>query len=430
MSTQALDRVIRAMEPTMAVLPRTAAFIAATTAVILAMAGTVTYNIANNSSNADAVTWWVPDWDYDAARKLVATYENENPGTTVNLVKTTGDTVANRTSVALNSGDVPDVITESTSRIKGYAAKGQLTDLSGQYGPSMPKSDFAPGLVNSLTAQGKTYAVPYRWATNALIYNPDLFEAAGIDSPPTTWAEFEEDAKRLTKGNVVGTAWPIQGDPSDLTLRLLDFAISDGSTIKNGAPKLTEPSVKNALDLIGGSITERWASPSSFELDNTAIHELFLQGRVAMYQGGVFDVDDAVTHKAPIATAELPGPDTSAVGTAQGSGWAYIVPAKAQHKDAAEKLVAFLGEPANMAALTLTFPARLSAFKDAKFQTELREPYVRQLTDHSTPAPDDPRWTATIPGVHNEIQKVGLGQRSSSAAAKNIVAQADKALGR
>ncbi|MFE3826660.1 extracellular solute-binding protein [Streptomyces sp. NPDC059092] len=76
---------------------------------------------------------------------------------------------------------------------------------------------------------GGTYAVPYRWATNTLICDPRLFAAAGIDSPPRTWADFERDAKRLTKGNVVGTAWPMQGDPNDLTLRFLDFAVSDGT---------------------------------------------------------------------------------------------------------------------------------------------------------------------------------------------------------
>jgi ABC-type glycerol-3-phosphate transport system substrate-binding protein len=258
------------------------------------------------------------------------------------------------------------------------------------------------------------------------VYNPELFAAAGIDGPPTTWAEFEEDAKLLTKGDVVGTAWPMLGNPGDLTLRFLDFAVSDGATITDGAPQLTEASSEAAVDLIGGSIAEGWASPSSFELDNTGIRELFLQGRVAMFPAGVFDVDTAMEQGAPIATALLPGPDGP--GTAQGVGWAYIIPEASENQDAAKTLVEFLGQPENMAALTLTFPARLSASDDPKFTTPERLPFAEQLADHSVPAPNDPAWTASIQSVHDIIQQVGLGQISSADAAAQIQTIVDDAL--
>jgi ABC-type glycerol-3-phosphate transport system substrate-binding protein len=211
-------------------------------------------------------------------------------------------------------------------------------------------------------------------------------------------------------------------------LRLLDFAISDGSTVKNGAPSLTQSSVKGALDLIGGSVKDGWASSSSYQLNNTDIYNLFAQGRVAMYPGGVFDTDTATAANVPIATAPLPGPKS--IGTAQGVGWAYIVPAKSTNKAAAEKLIAFLGKPASMASLTLTFPARVSATKAARFQTELRKPFVQQLSGHSIPAPTDPRWTATIQAVHDDIEQVALGQSTSSNEAGTIVKQANTALGK
>lgn len=423
----------------MAIRPRTTAFIAIVGVIVLGIAGTVVYNLAKSTPSAPAasgksaaasgtVTWWVPDWDYPEGQKLVSSFEKQNPNITVKMVQTTGATIANQVSVALNSGNVPDVITDSISRVQTYVSKGQVANLGSIYDSSMPKSDFAPGVVDAVSKGGKTYAVPYRWATNALIYNPKLFAAAGIKSPPKTWAEFEADAKKLTTGDVVGTAWPMSGDPNDLVLRLLDFAVSDGSTIKNGAPSLTKSSVKNALDLIGGSVKDGWASSSSYQLNNTDIYNLFAQGRVAMYPGGVFDTDTATAAKAPIATAPLPGP--KGIGTAQGVGWAYIVPAKSSNKPAAEKLVAFLGKPANMAALTLTFPARVSATKAARFQTDLRKPFVEQLSSHSIPAPTDPRWTVTIQAIHDDIEQVALGQSSSSLEAATIVQQANTSLGK
>ncbi len=408
----------------MAMKPRTAVFVGVAGVLVVGVVGTVVYNATAGSADSDgAVQWWVPDWDYDGAVDLVAEFESQHPDIQVDLVKTTGDTVANRTAVALDSGNVPDVITESIARVRTYVEKDQLADVSDLYGDDLPVDDFAPGLVDSLTFDGATYAVPYRWATNALIYNPDLFEAAGIDEPPATWDEFVADAKLLTSGDVVGTAWPMSGEPSDLTLRFLDFALSDGATIQDGAPVLTEQSVDSALGLIGSSVAEGWASPSSFELDNTAIRELFLQGRIAMYPGGVFDVTEALDQSAPIATALLPGPDGP--GTAQGVGWAYLVPKSSENQDAAKELVSFLAEPENMAALTVTFPARISASEDPKFQTPERLAYSEQLTEHSVPAVNNPAWTAAVQSVHDQVQEVALGRKTVAEASTAILAIAD-----
>ena len=403
----------------MALKARTAALLGLAVVAVAAIATTVIVNVSKNSaSGGNAVTWWVPDWDYQGAVTLVADFEKQHPDITVELVQTTGNTVANRTAVALDSGNVPDVITESIARVRGYANKHQLADISGLFGADIPKDDFAPGLIDALTIDGGTYAMPYRWATNALIYNPKLFAAAGIDAPPATWAEFVADAKTLTSGEVVGTAWPVQGDPSDLTLRFLEFAVSGGATISNGIPALTADSTEAAVQMLGGSIADGWASPSSFELDNTGIRELFLQGRVAMYPGGVFDVAEAQKQGAPIATALLPGPHGP--GTGLGVGWAYIVPEASTHQDAAKELVSFLAQPTNMAALTLTFPARISASEDPKFQTPERVAYAEQLARYSVPAPNDPRWTAAIQSVHDQIQTVALGRETAAIAATSI----------
>ena len=389
---------------------------------------TVGHNSTDTAGGNSTVTWWVPDWDAKQGATLVNQFQSENPGIKVSIVQTTGATVKDRVSVALNAGgDVPDVVTESIARTKTYASKNQLADLSSLYDSNMPKSDFAPGLVDAVTTNGATYSVPYRWATNALIYNPTLFKAAGIAAAPTTWAEFEADAKKLTSGNVVGTAWPLKGEPNDAVLRFLDFAISDGATINNGTPKLDEKSVQSSLDLIGGSVVQGWASKSSFELDNTGIAALFLQGRVGMYLGGVFDVDAATAKNAPIATAQLPGP--SGVGTAQGVGWNYIIPAASKNQDAAKKFVTFLARPDNEATLTLTFPARISAGKNARFQTPERKPFANQLASHSVPAPNNPKWTAMVQFVHDQIELTALGKSSSASAAAAIMQQATTNLG-
>lgn len=404
----------------MAMKPRTAAVVAVSGVLVLGVGGTIVYNsVSDSKDTGTAVEWWVPDWDYDVAVTLVEQFNEVEPDIQVELVKTTGDTVANRTAVALDSGAVPDLITDSIARVPTYVAKGQLEPLSELYDDKMPTSDFAPGLLESLSIDGDIYALPYRWATNALIYNPELFEKAGLSGAPETWDEFVTYAEKLTDGDVVGTAWPMSGEPSDLTLRFVDFAVSGGSTITAGTPTLSDSSVSSALDLLGTSVAEGWASPSSFELDNTGIRELFLQGRIAMYPGGLFDVTEALGQGAPIATALLPGPDGP--GTAQGVGWAHIIPKASDNKDDTKVFAAFLGESDNMAALTATFPARKSAAENERFQTPELQAFAEQLSNHSVPAINDPRWTAIVPSVHNQIQEVALGRKSVQDATSEIM---------
>jgi len=412
----------------MPIRPRTAVAIGAAAVVVVAAGVTIGVNASSRGGDASGtVTWWVPDWDLPVAQQLVDQFEADNSDLTVDIVQVTGDTIVNKVTVALESGNAPDVITESIARTPGYIDDGELTDLSDIYGDDLPQDDFVPGVLDSVSKDGKIYAVPYRWATNALIYNPDLFEQAGITEPPTTFDEFVDAEKKLQAIGVDGTAWPMKGDPSDLTLRFLDFATSNGSTIEDGTPHLTQDSVEKALELIGSSVADGYASASSFELDNTGIRELFLQGRVGMYLGGVFDVDTAEQQGKPVASAMAPGPD--GVGSQEAVGWAHLVPADAKNVDGAKRFVTFLGQADSEAALTLTFPARISAGQDPKFQTETRKAFYDQLVDHSIPAANDPRWIEMIPSVYDVIQSVALGDVTPADGAAQIMSQAQTSLG-
>ncbi|MFQ6199892.1 hypothetical protein [Streptomyces sp. NPDC000405] len=101
----------------MAMMPRTRAFLGVVVAAVLALAGTTAYNVVESGTRDNTVAWWVPDWDHKKAVELVKEFEQQHPEIVVDLVQTTGDTVANRTSVALDSGNAPDVITESLARV-------------------------------------------------------------------------------------------------------------------------------------------------------------------------------------------------------------------------------------------------------------------------------------------------------------------------
>ncbi len=82
------------------------------------------------------------------------------------------------------------------------AASGALTPLS-DYGIST--AGYAPGILQAGTYKSKIYGLAPTVNSIALFYNKDVLTKAGI-TPPTTWAELQADAKKLTSGSQYGIA--------------------------------------------------------------------------------------------------------------------------------------------------------------------------------------------------------------------------------
>ena len=63
--------------------------------------------------------------------------------------------------------------------------------------PSVVQSDFT--IAPTATTTG-IYALPLSIDTLAMIYNKDMFDSAGIATPPATWDDFEADISKLADG--------------------------------------------------------------------------------------------------------------------------------------------------------------------------------------------------------------------------------------
>ncbi|MGE5599011.1 MAG: ABC transporter substrate-binding protein [Bacteroidota bacterium] len=84
-------------------------------------------------------------------------------------------------------GNAPDIIQlQSYASVYEFARAGWLADLSKE--PVLKK--VAPATLNSVTYQGKRYALPMDVAGIGIIYNKDLFKKYGV-KPPTTFSELK-----------------------------------------------------------------------------------------------------------------------------------------------------------------------------------------------------------------------------------------------
>jgi multiple sugar transport system substrate-binding protein len=132
------------------------------------------------------------------------------------------DTIAQKLPSAWATGQGPDLATPNfdSNIVANYLETDSLLalDAVGEGETQINVDKLAPAAIDAFTSDGTLYAVPANIATLQLYYNKTLFEAAGIDGPPTTVDEFRADAEALTGDGVFGLSladhetiqmWPI-----------------------------------------------------------------------------------------------------------------------------------------------------------------------------------------------------------------------------
>ncbi|MER5485559.1 sugar ABC transporter substrate-binding protein [Streptomyces sp. NPDC002812] len=113
-------------------------------------------------------------------------------------------------SNAVKAGNAPDVFNTEYGQLPDFVSKGAVQDITKLVSSEL-KAKYLPQSVELTTLGGATYGLPLDAAPQAFFYRKDLFEKAGITSPPKTWDEYRADAEKLKKADPnsrIGTFFP------------------------------------------------------------------------------------------------------------------------------------------------------------------------------------------------------------------------------
>lgn len=104
---------------------------------------------------------------------------------------------------ALDGGTQIDIFDEDIDRVNGMYAK-YLLDLEDMVKESGYEETAIPGLMAACrdAGGGTLKTIPYQPNVFAFFYNKDLFEQAGIEKEPTTWAEFLDVCQKLKDAEI------------------------------------------------------------------------------------------------------------------------------------------------------------------------------------------------------------------------------------
>lgn len=141
-----------------------------------------------SSKSGDKVELTLGIWDEnqrDAMQKMIDAYEAENDNVSISIQLTPykGGEYWTKLEASAGGGTAPDVFWLNVLHLDSYVEGGILDDMTDAIASSDIKDNFSDTLVNNYVRDGKNYAVPKDFDTNALWYNKDLFDQAGVEYP-------------------------------------------------------------------------------------------------------------------------------------------------------------------------------------------------------------------------------------------------------
>jgi multiple sugar transport system substrate-binding protein len=192
-----------------------------------------------------------------------------------------------QTSVVSNSG--PDVFAMGTTFVPVAEATGAFVVLSDEDWDAVGGRErfFEGPLGMSGRTEEEQIAVPYVMRPFGMVYNTELFAAAGIDGPPETWDQYIEYAEQLSDPAAARYATAVAySDGFDPWKFIWMWTLQNGGELISEdlqTARLDSDEVVEAVKAYFGLLTDHQAlDPRSVEWEAAQVQAAFANGELAM----------------------------------------------------------------------------------------------------------------------------------------------------
>ena len=374
----------------------------------------------DSSSAKNELTVYVDNGYKSYMEEAAKAFEKES-GTKVNIK--TGDALGGLDKLSLDnqSGKAPDVMMAPYDRVGGLGNDGQLAEVA------LNKDSKTDKTTESLvTNGGKVYGAPAVIETLVLYYNKDLLQEA-----PKTFGELEELAKD-SKYDFAGEDGKNTAFLADWTNFYYAYGLLSGNGGyvfgKNGTdPKDIGLNNQGAID--GIDYAKTWYAKWPKGLQDTKgaanfIQTQFQEGKTAAIIDGPWKASSLKEAKVNYGVATIPTLPNGKAYSAFGGGKAWVIPAGANHPEAAQKFVDFLTSTDQQKAFydkTNEVPANTEAREYAVGKNdELTTAVVKQF-ENAQPMPNISEMSTVWDPAATMLFDAVSGKKSSKDAADDAV---------
>jgi multiple sugar transport system substrate-binding protein len=221
---------------------------------------------------------------------IIAAFHQQHSNITIDVQTASYNDYFTKLQTEIAGGTAPDTFELNYENFVSYSSAGSLLDLGTQASSdsSFKSSVYYPRAYAVFNDAGKQYGLPESFSDVLLFYNKDLFDAAGVSYPTTswTWADELAAAQKLTdksKG-VYGDFQPIQ------------FFEFYKVLAQNGGKFLSSDKKKATFNAQAGIDAASWlvskvgkVMPTDAQLGSQNDESLFKSGKLAIWHAGIWE---------------------------------------------------------------------------------------------------------------------------------------------
>ena len=269
-------------------MKHTKRIIALVLACVLALALTACGKGGKSDGNLTMQIW--DNSQRESMQALADAYHELNPDVTIEVQVTSWDEYWTKLEAAAGSGNLPDIFWMHTNYILLYADNGMLADVTDLYDDDTYSHYSDISIANTQGSDGRMYGIPKDTDTVCLVYNKEMFDAAGVSYPDENWTWDDLTAASQAIYDATGKYGYMAY--ADDQLGYWNFVYQNGGYILNDdktAAGFDQPATIDAMKFYIGLQQNDWC-PTQTYFAETAPGNAFFSEQGAMFLEGTWNL--------------------------------------------------------------------------------------------------------------------------------------------
>ncbi|MGH1394039.1 MAG: ABC transporter substrate-binding protein [Trichormus sp.] len=336
--------------------------------------GTINSNNQQATSGTANIEFWTMQLQPQFTnyfQSLINNFETQNPNIKVKWVDVPWAAMENKILTAVSAKTPPDVVNLNPDFASQLAGRNAWLDLDAKI-PAEARSAYLPNIWKASTLNGKSFGVPWYLTTRLTIYNTDLLKQAGINKPPSTYAELAQAAQQI-KDKTGKYAFFVTFVPQD-SAEVLQSLVQMGVTLVDteGKAAFNTPEGKAAFQYWVNLYKKGLLPKEALTQGHRHAIDLYQSGETAFLASGPEFLKTIANNAPKIAQASAIAPQlTGDTGKKNVAVMNIVIPRDTKQPDAAVKFALFLTNDENQltfAKAANVLPSTSKALADSYFK--------------------------------------------------------------
>jgi multiple sugar transport system substrate-binding protein len=386
------------------------AIIAASAAAVLLLSACSGTTTANSSQSTKQIKFVAAEYSTKTApfwQGVIKSFTAKT-GIKVDLQVISWSDIHQQVTTMVQTNQLPDVL--NLDSYSQYAA-GKLLWPAADVETAALKKAIPQNLAQSGDYKGTQYGIPLLSSTSVLFYNTDLFAQAGIAGPPTTLAELQDDAHKITALGKVGFALSLSPEAPHIDYSTFMFNMG-GSYMKNGKWTINSDENVKALDYLNTLAKDGDTEVNPGKTGRVdGSWTLFTAGTAGMTIGQSGLSDRLKSTSVKYATAQFPSSAGVTPTSLQISDYVMAFK-KPGNQDAVKKFLDYIYSESNYSTfinneglLPVTSAVQAELSSNPAFA-----PYLKSLKTASSAPVGEANWDAVLGQMKNSLGLAVQGQ--------------------